>query len=165
MLPKLKTFIEEHIDLIEQKRWQALYSYATAEIPFQIGNLSYNLLQAGINPLEDLNRILPEMFCNAMELHEIKIPSNITRIMRQAFMNCYYLTKITIPKSITNIEDTAFSGCYDLADIEYEGTTTEFLNIISPNSNLFEDTKNGIVSCSDAKLLFDFDGTIKLIED
>ena len=165
MVPKLKTFIEEHIDLIEQKRWQALYSYATAEIPFQIGNLSYNLLQAGINPLEDLNRVLPEMFCNAMDLHEIEIPSNVTKIMRQAFMNCYYMTKIKIPKSVTSIDDTAFSGCYDLADIQYEGTTTQFLNEIKPTAKMFADVKTGIIECSDAKILVDFDGTIKILEE
>ena len=164
MVQKLKTFIEEHIDLIEQKRWHALYSYATAEIPFQIGNLSYNLLKAGINPLEDLNRVLPEMFCNAMDLHEIEIPSNVTKIMRQAFMNCYHMTKIKIPKSVITIDDTAFSGCYYLDDIQYEGTTTEFLNSVNPSSKLFDDTEKGIVQCSDARILFDFDGTVKILE-
>ena len=164
MVPKLKTFIEEHIELIEKKRWQALYSYATAEIPFQIGNLSYNMLQAGVNPLEDLNRVLSEMFCNSMELHEIIIPSNITKIMRQAFMNCYYLTKINIPKSVTFIDDTAFLGCYYLEDIQYEGTTTDFLNNIKPTYEMFKDTKKGIVECSDAKVIFDFDGTVNIIE-
>ena len=165
MVPKLKTFIEEHIDLIEQQRWQALYSYAEAEIPFQIGNLSYNLLQAGINPLNDLNRVLPEMFCNAMELHEIEIPSNVTKIMRQAFMDCYYLKKIMIPKSVITIDDTAFSNCYDLEDIQYQGTTTEFLNNIKPTAKMFADTKRGIVECSNAKLLFEFDGTVTILED
>lgn len=165
MVPQLKTFIEEHIDLIEQKRWQALYSYATAEIPFQIGNLSYNLLQAGINPLEDLNRVLPEMFCNAMELHEIVIPSNVTKIMRQAFMNCYYMKKIKIPKSVITIDDTAFSGCYDLEDIQYEGTTIDFLNNIKPTAKMFEDVRLGIVECSNAKLLFELDGTVKILEE
>ena len=165
MVPKLKSFIEEHIDLIEQKRWQALYSYAMAEIPFQIGNLSYNLLQAGINPLDDLNRVLPEMFCNAMELHEIEIPSNVTKIMRQAFMNCYYMTKIKIPKSVITIDDTAFSGCYDLEDIQYGGTTKDFLNNIKPTTKMFVETKNGIVECSDAKLLFELNGTVKILED
>ena len=165
MVPKLKTFIEEHIDLIEQKRWQTLYSYATEEIQFHIGNLSYSLLNAGINPLNDLNKVLPEMFCNAMDLHEIEIPSSVTEIQQHAFMGCYYLKKIKITGSVTTIDDTAFSGCYALEDIQYEGTTTEFLNNINISSKLFEDTKKGIVECSNAKLLFDFDGTVQIIEE
>ena len=163
MVPKLKSFIEEHIDLIDQGRWQALYSYAAAEIPFQIGNLSYNLIKAGIDPLKDLNRILPEMFCDSM-IYELVIPENITRIQRQAFKSCYFLTKITLPSSITHIEDTAFDGCYELEDIVYQGTTTEFISNIKPTTRMFRDTKTGIIECLDADLLVDLDNTVKVME-
>lgn len=164
MVPKLKTFIEEYIDLIEKKRWQALYSYATAEIPFQIGNLSYNLIEAGVNPLEDLNRILPQMFADSM-IDELVIPENITRIQREAFKCCYSLTKISLPSSIVHIDDTAFVGCYELEDICYQGTTTEFIRHINPTTRMFRDIKTARINCSDANIFIDFDGTVSIEED
>ena len=163
MVPKLKEFIEEHIDLIEEKRWSALYSYAQAEIPFQVGNLSYNLIKAGVNPLEDLNRILPEMFADSM-IDELFIPENITRIQRQAFQSCYFLTKITLPSSIINIDVTAFKGCYELDKIIYEGTATDFIEKIKPITDIFWDCKTGRINCSDADIVIDFDGTVSVEE-
>ena len=160
MVPKLKTFIEEHIDLIEEKSWQALYSYAQAEIPFQIGNLSYNLIEAGINPLEDLNRVLPEMFCDASELSEIELPENITKIMRQAFKSCYMLNKIVLPKSIESINESAFESCYELRQIIYKGTTKEFIDNVKPTTNMFYDTATETINCADGDVDFDSDGDV-----
>ena len=47
MVTALKNFIEENIDLIEQKKWKDLYDLASVHIPFQIGNLTTNLMYAG----------------------------------------------------------------------------------------------------------------------
>lgn len=165
MVPQLKTFIEEHIDLIEHHRWSGLYSYAKAEIPFQIGNLSYNLIKAGINPLDDLNVIYSEMFCDSSELEEITIPNNITEIKRQAFMNCYVLKSVTIPKSVKVIDDTAFKGCYELETILFEGTAHELIDGIKITTKTFWDAATGTIQCSDYDVIVDFDGTLSIEEE
>lgn len=165
MTPRLKKFIEEHIDLIENGRWHALYSYASSEIPFQVGNLSYNLLQAGVNPLNDLPRVLPDMFNSAGELTELELPENIISIMRNAFKDCYMLKKIVLPSSLETVDNTSFKGCYELEEIVYKGTAKQFMNNIEPTTDMFWDCKTGTIRCSDKNIFIDFDGTISIEED
>ena len=165
MTPKLKQFIEEHIDLIENGRWHALYSYAASEIPFQVGNLSYNLLQAGVNPLNELPRVLPDMFNRAGVLTELELPENITSIMRNAFKDCYMLKKIVLPASLETIDNTSFKGCYELEEIIYKGTAKQFMNNIEPTTDMFWDCNTGTIKCSDKNIFIDFDGTISIEGD
>ena len=130
MVTALKNFIEEYIDLIETKNWRALYSHAQTDIPFQIGNLTTNLMKAGINPLDDLDVVLPEMFADSM-LQKIELPVQISVIKRQAFKNCYELKEITLPPALLRIDDQAFDDCYDLHTIRYPGTIKKLKNVFS----------------------------------
>lgn len=151
MVTALKRFIEEYIDLIETKNWRALYGHAQTEIPFQIGNLTTSLIYAGINPLDDLDVVLPEMFANSM-LEQIELPIQISAIKRQAFMNCYVLREITLPASIIRIDDEAFKDCYDLHTIKYQGTMNH-LKMSFPDwlefSKLFDDCAANFIHCTD----------------
>ena len=151
MVTALKNFIEEYIDLIETKNWRALYSHAQTDIPFQIGNLTTNLMHAGINPLDDLDVILPEMFADSM-IQQIELPVQISVIKRQAFKNCYELREITLPASIIRIDDEAFRDCYELHTIRYNGTI-KHLKQSFPNwehfSKLFDDCATNFIHCTD----------------
>ena len=151
MVTSLKNFIEENIDIIEQKNWRNLYDLASVHIPFQIGNLTTNLMYAGINPLDDLEVILPEMFSNSM-LQKIELPVQISVIKRQAFKNCYELKEITLPPSLIRIDDQAFDDCYDLHTIKYSGTR-KHLKLSFPNwehfSKLFDDCATSLIHCTD----------------
>lgn len=155
----LKKFIERHIQMIEKEDWENLYYFARMEIPFQIGNLSCNLIQAGINPLDKLDRVLPEMFCEAQILHNIELPSNIKSIKNQAFKNCYELKQIILPQALSYISETAFEGCYELEDIQYKGTASQLMDISI--TNLFVDTKGQAIKCSNGVLIFHDDGTVE----
>ena len=154
MIPCLKEFIEEYIDLIEANNWRALYSHAQTEIPFQIGNLTTNLMKAGINPLDDLDVVLPEMFADSM-IEQIELPIQISVIKRQAFKNCYVLKEITLPASIIRIEDEAFRDCYDLHTIKYNGTM-KHLKMSFPGwkefSMLFDDCATAFIHCIDGDI-------------
>lgn len=154
MVTALKNFIEEYIDLIETKNWRALYSHAQTDIPFQIGNLTTNLMKAGINPLDDLDVVLPEMFSNSM-LQKIELPVQISVIKRQAFKNCYELKEITLPPALIRIDDQAFDDCYDLHTIRYPGTI-KHLKMSFPNwehfSKLFNDCATAFVECTDGEV-------------
>lgn len=154
MVTALKNFIEAYIDLIETKNWRALYSHAQTEIPFQIGNLTTNLMYAGINPLDDLDVVLPEMFADSM-LKQIELPIQISVIKRQAFKNCYELREITLPASIIRIDDEAFRDCYELRNIKYKGTM-KHLKMSFPNwehfSKLFDDCATAFIYCTDGDI-------------
>lgn len=154
MITALKNFIEKNIELIEQKNWRDLYDLASVNIPFQIGNLTTNLMYAGINPLDDLDVVLPEMFANSM-IEQIELPIQISVIKRQAFKNCYVLREITLPTSIIRIDAEAFSDCYELHTIKYNGTM-KHLKLSFPNkehfSKLFDDCATNLVYCTDGEV-------------
>ena len=151
MVTILKNFIEEYINLIEIKHWSALYRHAQTEIPFQIGNLTTNLMHAGINPLDDLDVVLPEMFADSM-IAQIELPVQIAVIKRQAFKNCYELREITLPPALLRIDDEAFANCYELHTIRYSGTI-KHLKMSFPNwehfGKLFDDCATNFIHCAD----------------
>ena len=154
MVTALKNFIEEYIDLIETKNWRVLYSIAQTDIPFQLGNLTTNLIHAGINPLDDLDVVLPEMFSNSM-LQKIELPVQISAIKRQAFMNCYELREVTLPPALLRIDEEAFENCYELHTIRYPGTM-KHLKMSFPNwehfSYLFDDCATSFIHCTDGEV-------------
>ena len=154
MVTALKRFIEEYIDLIETKNWRDLYDLASVHIPFQIGNLTTNLMYAGINPLDDLDVVLPEMFADSM-LQKIELPVQISVIKRRAFKNCYELKEITLPPALLRIDDRAFEDCYDLHTIKYSGTI-KHLKMSFPNwehfSRLFDDCATNLIYCTDGEV-------------
>ena len=156
MVTALKNFIEENIDLIEQKNWRDLYDLASVHIPFQIGNLTTNLMHAGINPLDDLDVVLPEMFADSM-LEQIELPVQIAVIKRQAFKNCYELREVTLPPALLRIDNEAFANCYELHTIRYSGTI-KHLKMSFPNwehfSNLFYDCPTSFIHCTDGDVEF-----------
>ena len=149
MVPALRQFIEKHIDVIEQRKWTKLYELAHEEVPFQVGNLSYNLIKAGINPLEELDYVLPYMFSDANDLKDIELPANIKQVQQKSFVKCYQLKKIVIPKSVMFIDETAFDACYELEDIQYLGTAEEFLQAVEKPATAFWDCATGTVQCAD----------------
>lgn len=151
MVKALKNFIEKNIDLIEQKNWKDLYDLASVHIPFQVGNLTTNLMHAGINPLDDLDVVLPMMFSDSM-IQKIELPVQISVIKRQAFKNCYELKEITLPPALIRIDYQAFDDCYDLHTIKYSGTM-KHLKMSFPDweyfSELFDDCSTSFIHCTD----------------
>ena len=110
-------------------------------------------MHAGINPLEDLDVVLPEMFSNSM-LQKIELPVQISVIKRQAFKNCYELKEITLPPALIRIDDEAFSNCYKLNTIKYPGTI-KHLKMSFPNwehlSKLFDDCATNFIYCTNGE--------------
>ena len=154
MVKALKNFIEENIDLIEQKNWRDLYDLASIQMPFQIGNLTTNLMYAGINPLDDLEVVLPEMFAESM-IQKIELPVQISVIKRQAFRNCYELREVILPPALLRIDEEAFANCYELHTIKYQGTI-KHLKMSFPNwehfSKLFDDCATNLIYCTDGEV-------------
>lgn len=130
----------------------ALYIRAREFIPFQVGNLTTNLQAAGADPLEYLDRVIPEMFANST-IKNIELPDNITKIKSQAFLDCFELNYIKIPVSVMDIDDTAFKGCYELDKIVYEGTVVDWHKIhVKDSWALFIDSPAPCVICKDGEV-------------
>ena len=54
---------------------------------------------------------------------------SVTSIGEYAFYNCSSLTSITLPANINSIKTWAFDGCSNLANVYYEGTIDEWMEI------------------------------------
>lgn len=91
-------------------------------------------------------------------LTRIDIPDNVMTIEKWAFGDCTGLTSVTIPERVTEIEEGAFNGCSNLTsiyisdglleigrwvfyrcpnlrDVYYDGTESDWQNIIILEEN------------------------------
>ncbi len=63
-------------------------------------------------------------------LTSITIPDSVTSIGRYAFYNCSKLTSVTIGDSVTSIGYGAFYNCSKLTSVNYNGTISQWNNIL-----------------------------------
>ena len=147
MRSNVKFFLEEHRELLRENNFKELYLDAVEEIPYQVGNMTMAFMQAGINPLLYVDKVLPSMYSNSM-IKELVIPNNIRAINSNAFTDCFELKQINIPKSVKGIHVSAFKGCYELSHIFYGGTIADW-NAMYVEPSTFWDCKVEVVTCSD----------------
>ena len=81
----------------------------------------------------------------------------VTSIGREAFLNCAWMSEITLPASLTRIGIDAFAGCDRLQEIDFGGTTAEFLAIDFGIGWLT--AKDVLVVCTDGNLLLEDEST------
>ena len=147
MQTNLKEFIERNIDLISDYKFEDVNILAHSQIPFQIGNLTTTLMQAGINPLDHLKHVVRDMFSNSM-IKVVTLPENIDFINSQGFLDCFELTTISLPESLTHIHSSAFKGCYELTTINYNGTINQW-KALDIHPAVFADCAACFVHCAD----------------
>lgn len=118
-----------------------------AALGFQVGDLSYEVLDASQNTCEVVDI---DAFCNSINvpssveyngktysvvrigddafhwrsLRSITLPNSIKSIGSSAFGECTYLTEMTLPNSVTEIDENAFMGCTRLKKITLPNTLT-----------------------------------------
>ena len=51
-------------------------------------------------------------------------------IGKEAFLNCTFVESVTLPRFLFDIGERAFAGCTNLKDVYYEGTVSEWKEII-----------------------------------
>ena len=127
---EVKEFIEDNIDLIEDRAWDQIYDNARTTLDSEsIGGFTLAMLDIGEDPLATLDYIpdyylsdakiesfnIPDHIHELCEgcfayssLKEIVIPDSVTTIGMYAFYECPELKRITIPPSVQNIEGNSF---------------------------------------------------------
>lgn len=121
MKPKIKEFIEKYIPVINNNDFTFLYNHALDELDDEsyIGELTFALNQAGIDPLEHMSSI-PSDYYNSYPAKSIPpIPSHITAIMSQAFFDSE-VTSIRVPGNVTILRETAFDYACELKTVVIE---------------------------------------------
>lgn len=146
MIPELKQFVEENIDLIEDNRFEELYNLYELDTP--VGELTHVFNEAGIDPLKYVQKIPSFYFeCKGKlrEIDTVKIPSNIISIGENAFTSCCIISNLIIPVTVKTIETNAFFRA-PILNYKYEGTIDEFDRI----SRSYRALKNStVIHCVD----------------
>ena len=129
---EVQEFIEDNIDLIEDRAWYQIYDTARFTLDSEsIGGFTLAMLHIGEDPLETLDYI-PDYYlsdakieyfnipnhihelcegCFAYSsLKEIVIPDSVTTIGMYAFYQCPQLKRVVIPPTVTSIEGNTFQN-------------------------------------------------------
>lgn len=166
MIPELKQFIEENIDLISDNEFNDVYNKIK----------SYNftrlfteaMLEAEINPLNYMETVPPRYlhestiqhvdipvgiivinkyaFRSCHQLKEVTIPEGVIKIGEGAFMNCDALEKLHLPSTLKYIDTAAFAMCRSLKEVTFAGTTKQWLAVKDKDGSLLQFEP---VKCSD----------------
>ena len=162
-------------ELLNKNDFDAIYAAAdaTTRLGQDISDLTWLLLESGIDPLRYMKHI-PEWFlCNndiksftvpdniksigdyafysCSSLKSIYVGNNVAHIGYMAFYGCYSLVSITIPRSVTSISDMAFYSCNSLKKIIYRGTIEGWKHI--KKAETFE--RSVVIHCSDGEIIQD----------
>lgn len=129
MNDKLKNFINENLDLINEnskESWEEIYS---KKIGFAIkGEFTRMILDSGINDPAEIMGYIPRSYLRESSISNYKIPNNVTLISDVAFSNCKSMTSITIPNSVTSIGEHAFQHCFSLTNVVIPDSVTHIGN-------------------------------------
>lgn len=121
--PRLKLFIEEHIEYIENNDFDALYDMLSDDIA-GVNELTDILLSADIDPITYFDRYLPRFYATGLSIKEIEIPRNVYQIGDFAFYSCAELEKVDIELGVETIGEEAFADCYSLEEINLPSSIT-----------------------------------------
>ena len=87
-----------------------------------------------------------EAFKGCASLTSVSIAEGVISIDSGAFYGCTSLTSVSIPGSITSIGKRAFSKCTSLREIQYGGTTTQWLFELAGFASV---PRNIVIHCAD----------------
>ena len=147
---EVKEFIENNIDLIEDRAWDQIYDNARFTLDSEsTGGFTLAMLDIGEDPLATLDYI-PEYYLSDAKiesfnipthihelcegcfsfssLKEIIIPDGVTTIGMYAFYECSQLKRVVIPPSVQNIEGNSFYP-FDGVIVCKEGSAAEIYAI------------------------------------
>ena len=166
MIPELKQFIEENIDLITDNEFNDVYSKIAS---FSFTRLfTETMLEADINPLNYMeavpSRYLYESklehidipvgiivinnysFADCRQIKEVTIPEGVIKIGEGAFYNCTSLEVLHLPSTLKYIDTGAFAMCRSLKEVTFAGTVKQWIKVKDNDGSLL---RLEPVKCSD----------------
>ena len=117
-IEKVKEFIEDNIDQIENNQFELLYGIAYTYLEGKTGIFTKVLNDAGIDPLPHLTEI-PGYYLAWTDTKYFEIPNNVQLISEFAFAFTEIKTQL-IPSNIKVISEDAFYACSKLQEVEIE---------------------------------------------
>lgn len=115
----IKQFILDHEDLIEDNKWDAVYTELFNMYGYSIiSEFTATLEKSGIFPTQFFTRIPAGFHFNDLSLEHEVIPSNIKSIGASSYQWCTNLTTLQIQEGVEEIEEEAFQFCTKLDYVE-----------------------------------------------
>lgn len=117
----LDKILREHIDLLNKRQLDELYSYISKDDKSTFTDILY---KCGLDPIKYFKDTIPTYFtfgCGHSGEHiptKIVLPKNITTIDDYAFCHNYTLQKIAMP-NVEVIFDGAFQDCENLKSVDF----------------------------------------------
>ena len=166
MIPELKRFIEENIDLISDNEFNDVY-HKIKSVKFT-RLFTEAMLEAEINPLNYMEAVPPRYlyestiqhvdipvgiivinkysFAECRQIKEVTIPEGVIKIGEGAFYKCTSLEVLHLPSTLKYIDTAAFDMCTDLKEVTFAGTIKQWINVKDNDGSLL-----GLepVKCSD----------------
>ena len=137
-------FLEDHIDLVDENKFEFLYGALPIEIDWS--HLTQILYDCGIDPLQGFSHV-PSYFAAQCNLpSNFKLPETISSIESHAFIRTN-LTKIDIPARCETIGNIAFGSCTELM-------------IVNVGSGLREIGRYAFFGCTSLQTI-NYDGTLE----
>lgn len=174
---EIKKFIKEHLQLIDDGKWDEFYIEVehntrvgdTFQLDTDIGALTEFLMTCGCDPLFSMKKVPTAYLCGS-NLPSITIPTGIWSIGCSAFAEMNNLTSVHIPQHIEvlnmrcfeycsnleyiridnpeiSIHKSSFEGCESLRDIDFAGTVLEWRE---KDIILYR----AVVTCSDGAVMY-----------
>ena len=166
MIPELKQFIEENIELISDNEFNDVYNKIKS---YKFTRLfTEAMLEAEINPLNYMEAVPSHYlygsniqhvdipvgiivinkysFAHCRQIKEVTIPEGVVKIGEGAFMNCHALEKLYLPSTLKYIDVGTFQECARLTEITFAGTTKQWLNVKDIDGSLLQFEP---IKCSD----------------
>ena len=123
---EVKEFIEQNIDLIEEKRWDEVYDNASFNLDSDsTGAFTKAILDIGLDPITEQGLDwIPDYYLSSTSITSFNIPNTIHSLGEGCF-SYSAIKRITIPESVETLRDYVFYDCANLEEVVVLGDTKD----------------------------------------
>ena len=134
---EVKEFIEDNIDLIEEKRWDEVYDNATFNLDSDsTGQFTQAVLSIGLDPIAEQGLDwIPDYYLSSTSITSFNIPNTIHSLGEGCF-SYSSLRRIIIPASVQTLRDYVFYECNKLEEVIFLGDVRDIGSKVFYNCSL-----------------------------
>ena len=107
-----------------------------------------------------IKMISANMFYHCVGLKRITIPDSVKTISENGFAYCKAIESIQIPSSVETINYSAFESCSALKSVYYDGSLSEWKQLIKHAAEQFKGTEGVVLYCNDGAYNIDENGDV-----